>query len=83
MPMRRRHFLQTIAAASMVPSQALAQSGHDLAVVNARIMTMDPSRPTAEAVLIRNGLIAMVGTNAEVERHADGIDRFDENSEKQ
>ena len=63
-PMKRRQFLQAVAAASVVPSQALAQSGHDLAVVNARIMTMDPSRPAAEAVLIRNGHIAMVGSSA-------------------
>jgi len=76
-PMKRRQFLQAIAAASVIPSQALAQSGHDLALVNARIMTMDPARPAAEAVLIRNGHIAMVGSSAEVERHADGIDRFD------
>ncbi len=75
--MKRRHFLQGIAAASVVPSQALAQSGHDLAIVNARIMTMDPARPEAEAVLIRNGHIVMVGSNADIERHADGIDRFD------
>ena len=75
--MKRRHFLQGIAAASVVPSQALAQSGHDLAVVNARIMTMDPSRPEAEAVLIRNGHILMVGSNSDIERQADGIDRFD------
>lgn len=75
--MKRRHFLQGIAAASVVPSQALAQSGHDLAVVNARIMTMDPARPEAEAVLIRNGHIVLVGSNADVERIADGIEQFD------
>ncbi len=73
----RRDFLRLGAAASLVPGQVLADSGHDLALVNGRVVTMDASRPSAEAVLIRNGRIVHVGTNAEVARQAEGIDRFD------
>ena len=75
--MKRRHFLQTIAATSVAPQQAIAQTGHDLAIVNGHIMTMDPSRPEAEAVLIQNGYITMVGSSVEIGRHAKGIDHFD------
>lgn len=50
-----------------VPS-ALPQksSGADLLILNAHIITMNPRRPSAEAVAIRNGRIAWVGstTNA-------------------
>ena len=73
----RRDFLKVAAAASALPVRALAQSGHDLAIVNGRVMTMDTSRPEAEAVLVRNGHIAVVGSNEDVEREAPGIARFD------
>tara|TARA_Y100000588_G_scaffold386328_1_gene481659 strand:- start:4072 stop:5679 length:1608 start_codon:yes stop_codon:yes gene_type:complete len=75
--MQRRQFLQTIAAASVAPQQGIAQTGHDLAVVNGRIMTMDSTCPAAEAVLIQNGKITIVGSNAEIEQHAAGIEYFD------
>ena len=75
--MRRREFLQAAAAATVIPGQALAQSGHDLALINGRILSMDPTRPAAEAVLARNGRIVAVGSNAEIEREADGAERFD------
>lgn len=68
----RRDFLRLGAAASLVPGQVLADSGHDLALLNGRVVAMDASRPSAEAVLIRNGRIVHVGTNAEVERQAEG-----------
>ena len=37
----------------------------DLILINGHIITSDPARPVAEAVAIRNGLIAAVGTNAD------------------
>jgi predicted amidohydrolase YtcJ len=43
----------------------------DLLLVNGRILTMDPDRPTATAVAIRGGRIAAVGDVAEV-RDASG-----------
>ena len=74
---KRRDFLQLLAAASAVPGQALAQGSHDLAIVNGRVITMDVSRHEAEAVLVRNGQIIVVGSNDEVAREAGGIPRFD------
>ena len=38
----------------------------DLVVVNANVITMDPSRPQAEAVAIGGGRILEVGSNADV-----------------
>jgi predicted amidohydrolase YtcJ len=40
----------------------------DLIVTNARVITMDNERPTAEAVAIKDGLIAAVGSSAEITR---------------
>lgn len=48
-----------------------------LLLVNARITTMDPARPEAEAVLIDGGLIAEVGREADLRQrhtHAEVID---------
>lgn len=73
----RRDFLKLTAAASALPGRALAQGGNDLAIVNGRIITMDAARPEAEAVLVRNGTIAVVGSNDEIEREAQGIEQFD------
>jgi predicted amidohydrolase YtcJ len=39
----------------------------DLIVINGRVLTMDSTRPTAEAVAVVDGLIAAVGDNATVE----------------
>jgi predicted amidohydrolase YtcJ len=49
----------------------------DLALVNARVLTVDPSRPRAEAVLARAGRIAHVGTSAEVKASAGDARLFD------
>jgi predicted amidohydrolase YtcJ len=49
----------------------------DLALVNARIVTVDPSRPRAEAVLVRAGRIAHVGTSAEVKAKSGDAPLFD------
>jgi len=49
----------------------------DLALVNARILTVDPSRPRAEAVLVRAGRIVQVGTSADVKARAGDARVFD------
>ena len=41
-----------------------------LAIVNARVWTGDPRRPWADAVLVRGERIAVVGSGAEVRKHA-------------
>lgn len=43
--------------------------GADL-VVRGRIVTMDPERPTADALAVRDGRIVAVGTTEEVDGHA-------------
>jgi predicted amidohydrolase YtcJ len=41
----------------------------DLAIVGASIRTLDPARPFASAVAVRDGIVAAVGDDAEVRRH--------------
>ena len=41
----------------------------DLVIKNARIVTMDPSRPRAEAIAIRGDRILAVGSEPEIGRH--------------
>lgn len=40
----------------------------DTILINARILTMDPARPRAEAVAFGDGYVLAVGTNEEIER---------------
>ncbi len=40
--------------------------GADFIVVNANVITVDPSKPYAEAFAVTNGRFAAVGTNAEI-----------------
>ena len=47
-------------------AQALAGSAADAAIVNARIHTVEPGAPRAEACAIRGGRFVAVGSNAEV-----------------
>jgi hypothetical protein len=49
----------------------------DLAIVNARVITMDERKPEAHAVLVREGRIALVGTTAEVRAGAAGARELD------
>ena len=44
--------------------------GADLIVVNANVITVDRSKPQAEAFAVENGRISAVGTNAEIRRLA-------------
>jgi predicted amidohydrolase YtcJ len=48
-----------------------------LALVNGRIRTMDETRPEAEAALVRDGRIQVVGSSSEIRAAASGIDVFD------
>ena len=65
-------FAETLAAAGVDLAEhgrGLARSGRpvvgDVFVVNARIMTMDPNAPTAEAMWVRDGKIAWLGERAD------------------
>lgn len=49
-----------------------ARSSADLAIVGARIRTLDPDRPAAQALAVREGTIIAVGSDAEVREHCDG-----------
>ena len=42
----------------------------DLVLLGGRVVTVDPDHPEAEAVAVRNGRIAAVGTTAEIEATA-------------
>jgi predicted amidohydrolase YtcJ len=91
--MRRRDFIKYTAAlgtfaasepasalAAQVasgPSAAAAPSGGDLAIVNAKIVTLDTARPRAEAALVRGGRIALVGTTQDVRAAAGRARMFD------
>src|ERR1700756_4766133 len=43
----------------------------DLALVNGRIRTLDPSRPTATALAVADGAIVHVGDEAEIREECD------------
>jgi predicted amidohydrolase YtcJ len=49
----------------------------DLALVNGRLLTMDPLQPEAEAALVRDGRIVLVGTTAAVQAAAPRIAEYD------
>lgn len=55
------------------PVEARAQRyERTLAIVNAKVITLDAGRPAAEAVLVRNGRIALVGDTRDVKAQASG-----------
>ena len=58
-------------------SDANARWRRDLAVVNGRVVTLEDDQPAAEAVLVRQGRIALVGTTDQVTREAGSAPRFD------
>jgi predicted amidohydrolase YtcJ len=62
--------------ASAVSSRGPSLRG-DLAVVNADIITLDPQRPSASALLVQNGRITMVGDTREVRARAAKVPEFD------
>ena len=62
--------LLTVAVAAGVAAQAPARPAVDLALVNARVYTLDPSRPWAEAIAIGGSRIVAVGSTQEIQRLA-------------
>ncbi len=50
---------------------------HDLALVNGSLLTLDDAQPTAQAALVRNGRIALIGSNDDVLAAANGVPVFD------
>jgi hypothetical protein len=63
-----RLLLVAVAGAAACAPQA-PQEPADLVLRNGRIVTVDDARPEAEAVAIRGGVVAAVGTNAEIEAY--------------
>jgi predicted amidohydrolase YtcJ len=62
------------------PAARAPRTSADLAVLGARILTLDPDRPVAAAVAIRGGEIVAVGDDAEVREHVDGHTRVEDGS---
>ncbi len=88
--MKRRDFILGGGVAAGLGSHAAAQAllspagvreraalGEDVAILNAQIWTMDPARPRAQAALVRDGRIVLVGDNAQVRDAAGRVRRFD------
>ena len=65
---RRQLLVGTTAlAAGAMAVPAFAASGHaDLVLVNGRITTMDPARPDASALAVRDGSFLSVCTDADM-----------------
>jgi predicted amidohydrolase YtcJ len=61
-------------SAATTPSRSARR---DLAILNAKVLTVEPSQPTAQAVLVRDGRIAHVGTSSEVKAKAGDARLFD------
>jgi predicted amidohydrolase YtcJ len=49
----------------------------DLAILNGRLITLDPAKPEAEAALVRAGRIVLVGTDEEVRAESASASVFD------
>jgi predicted amidohydrolase YtcJ len=81
---RRKFFRHGMAGgAAFAASQAFRTLGEergsagDLAIVNARIMTLEAKQPEAEAALVKSGRIALVGRNQDVKAAARDARIFD------
>ncbi|MEL6338009.1 MAG: amidohydrolase, partial [Pseudomonadota bacterium] len=63
----RRQVLAGTAAMLVAPTAARAQAGSaELVLLNGRITTMDPARPEASALAVRDGRFLVVGGEADV-----------------
>jgi len=89
---KRRDFLKYGAALGLTCGNAKAQEsppilppgvkeasgrGGDLALVNAKIITLEPNQPEVAAALVRRGRIVLVGSDAEVKAQALNATVFD------
>jgi predicted amidohydrolase YtcJ len=66
-----------IAARASAANVATTPGRGDLAIYNAKVITLDEKRPAASAVLVRGGRIAIVGTDKEVRAAAHGVNELD------
>lgn len=74
--MKRRTFIETVGLAvggTLLGGGVFAQArtSADVAFVNGVVLTMDPSRPVAEAVAVRAGHIGAVGSRRQIEALCD------------
>lgn len=76
---RRRAALKSMQASARGQSTTgrTSRRGGDLALVNARIVTLDPGGPEAAAALVRHGRIVHVGSTDDVRGQAAGARVFD------
>jgi predicted amidohydrolase YtcJ len=78
--MDRRSFLKLAAVPAVPLRGSRVESpprGGTLAILNARVLTLEPGKPEAEAVLVRDGRVALVGTSDRVRAAAAGARVFD------
>jgi len=65
-----RHFSTYFAVAALAPAMLAAQTSADLVLTNARIYTVDSTRPVASALAVRAGHVLFVGSDAEAKARA-------------
>lgn len=70
-------FAQTPEVTHLPGTEGSYRWGRDLALVNAKILTLESAQPEAEAALIRRGRIVIVGSNEDVRARAAGARVFD------
>jgi len=71
-PIGRRGFLTgaaAVGALASTPMAMAAQGSADLVLVRGRVTTMDPARPEATALAIKDGRFLAVGDEADVQQH--------------
>jgi predicted amidohydrolase YtcJ len=69
---------RTLLATEFADAQAGgSRAGGNLAILNARVLTMDSSQPAAEAILVGDGRIAHVGSTSDVKARARDARSFD------
>src|SRR5437868_2882600 len=56
---------------SIATAQDAAQAPYEIAIINARIYTLNPQQPSAEALAIRGDKVVAVGTSKEITARAD------------
>ena len=72
----RREFLAgalALGSGASAYAQSRNAGSNDLLLVNGRVGTMDRARPRAEAVVVRGGRIAFVGSNGEAREAGKGL----------
>ncbi|MCH8686617.1 amidohydrolase [Pedomonas mirosovicensis] len=62
----RRQALMGAAATALLATESFAMNSKDIIITNAKVTTLDPENPTADAVAIRDGKFLAVGSEQEV-----------------